>query len=249
MQALGVDIGGSGIKGAVVDIQTGEFAVKRLRIPTPSPATADAVVDTVAQLVGEFGWKGPLGVGYPGVVKESVVLTAANLDKSLLGFDLGNALKAKTALPKVAILNDADAAGFAEVRLGEGAGVKGVVIMVTVGTGIGVALFNNGVLLPNLEIGHVEFHGEDAESLLSEPSRKKKKLSRKRWNQRFDKYLRYLEGLFWPDLFIVGGGGIKKQDKLESVFTTRTPVKFARFKNQAGIIGAAIAASENMVIR
>jgi polyphosphate glucokinase len=249
MQALGVDIGGSGIKGAVVDTETGEFVVKRLRIPTPDPAIAQAVVDTVGQVVDEFAWKGPIGMGYPGVVKESVVLTAANLDKSLVGFNLGDAVCKKTGLSRVCILNDADAAGFAEVRLGEGACVKGVVMMITVGTGIGVSLFNNGVLLPNLEIGHIEFHEEDAESLLSEPARKKMKLSRKRWTQRFNKYLCYLEGLFWPDLFIVGGGGVKKQDKVEAIFTTRTPVKFAKFKNQAGIIGAAIAASENVVIR
>ena len=249
MQTLGVDIGGSGIKGAVVETSTGELVVKRVRIPTPSPATAEAVVDTVGLLFKEFSWKGPVGLGYPGVVKGTVVHTAANLDKSLVGFDLGGSIRKKTGIREIAVLNDADAAGFAEVRLGEGAGVKGVVMMITVGTGIGVALFNNGVLLPNLEIGHIEFRGEDAEDQLSEPARKEKKLARKRWNQRFDKYLRYLEGLFWPDMFIVGGGGIRKIDKLESVFTTRTPVKFAKFKNQAGIIGAAIAASEGVVIK
>jgi len=249
MQALGVDIGGSGIKGAVVETSSGELVVKRVRIPTPSPATAEAVVDTVGLLLNELAWKGPVGVGYPGVVKESVTCTAANLDKSLIGFDFGGALRNRCGLRQVSVLNDADAAGFAELRLGEGAGVRGVVMMITVGTGIGTALFNNGVLLPNLEIGHIEFNGDDAEDQISEPARKRHKMSRKRWNQRLDKYLRYLERLFWPDLFIIGGGGVKKQDRLEGIFTTRTPVKFAKFKNQAGIIGAAIAASEGMIIR
>ena len=249
MQTLGVDIGGSGIKGAIVETSTGELVEKRVRIPTPEPATAEAVVATVHELVAQFKWKGPIGCGYPGVVKNNIVYTAANLDESLIGCDLGKAIRATCKNKNVCVMNDADAAGFAEVRLGAGRGVSGVVIMVTVGTGIGTAIFNNGVLLPNTEIGHIQYRGKDAESLLSQPAREAKGLSRKRWGAQFDRYLRYLEGLFWPDMFILGGGGFKKHEKYDGVFTTRTPVQFAQFKNQAGIIGAAIAASEGVVIK
>ena len=249
MQTLGVDIGGSGIKGAIVETTTGELVVKRIRIETPKPATAPAVVATVKELVTQLKWKGPIGCGYPGVVKSNIIYTAANLDKSLIGVDLGKSLKTACRSTNVCVLNDADAAGFAEIRLGAGRDVRGLVMMITVGTGIGTAVFNNGVLLPNSEIGHIEFRGHDAETRISEPARKDRHMSRKRWGVEFDRYLRYLESLFWPDLFIIGGGGVKKEDKFQSVFTTRTPVQFAKFKNQAGIIGAAIAASEGVVIK
>jgi polyphosphate glucokinase len=249
MQTLGVDIGGSGIKGAIVETSTGELLTKRCRIETPAPATADAVVGTVKELVAALGWKGPIGCGYPGVVKSNIIYTAANLDKSLIGKDMGKALRTACKAKNVCVLNDADAAGFAEIRLGAARKVNGIVIMITVGTGIGTAVFNNGILLPNLEIGHIEFNGGDAEDQISEPARKKGKLSRKSWNKRLDNYLRYLEGLFWPDLFILGGGGVKKPEKFEGAFKTRTPVQFAKFRNQAGIIGAAIAASEGVLIK
>jgi len=249
MQTLGVDIGGSGIKGAIVETSTGELLTKRCRIETPAPATADAVVGTVRELVASFNWKGPIGCGYPGVVKSNVVYTAANLDESLIGKDLGKSIRAACKAKNVCLLNDADAAGFAEIRLGAGRGVNGIVILITVGTGIGTAVFNNGILLPNTEIGHIEFNGHDAEDQISEPARKRDKLSRKRWNQRLNKYLCYLEALFWPDLFILGGGGVKKPEKFDGAFKTRTPVQFAQFRNQAGIIGAAIAAAEGVVIK
>jgi polyphosphate glucokinase len=249
MQTLGVDIGGSGIKGAIVETTTGELLTKRCRIDTPSPATADAVVSTVKELVKTLDWKGPIGCGYPGVVKSNIVYTAANLDESLIGVDLGKAVKAVCKAKTVHILNDADAAGLAEIRLGAGRGVNGIVIMVTIGTGIGTAVFNNGILLPNTEIGHIEFDGDDAEDRISEPARKHDRLSRKRWIARIDKYLRYLESLFWPDLFILGGGGVKKPEKFEGAFKTRTPIEFAKFRNQAGIIGAAIAADEGFIIK
>lgn len=249
MQTLGVDIGGSGIKGAIVETSTGELLTKRTRIETPSPATADAVVDTVKDLVTTLGWKGPIGCGYPGVVKSNIAYTAANLDESLIGKDLGKAIRAACKVKTVHVLNDADAAGLAEIRLGAGRDVTGIVIMVTIGTGIGTAVFNNGILLPNTEIGHIEFDGDDAEDRISEPARKHDRLSRKRWTQRIDKYLRYLEGLFWPDLFVLGGGGVKKPEKFDGVFKTRTPIEFAKFRNQAGIIGAAIAADEGFLIK
>ncbi len=248
MQSLGVDIGGSGIKGAVVECSSGELVTERFRIPTPQPATAEAVVDTVRQLVVQMGWNGPIGCGYPGVMKGNVVHTAANLDNSLIGVDLGAALREACNVPAVAVINDADAAGVAEIRLGAGKDVNGLVMMVTVGTGIGTALFNRGILVPNSEIGHIRYRGEDAELLLAEPARKDRHLSRKRWAEQFDRYLKYLESLFWPDLFVLGGGGFKKPEKFEGIFTTRTPVKFAQFRNQAGIVGAAIAAAEGMEI-
>ena len=249
MQTLGVDIGGSGIKGAIVETSTGELLTERCRIETPSPATATAVVGTVKKLVATLKWKGPIGCGYPGVVKSNIVYTAANLDKSLIGKDLGKAIKTSCKTKNVCVLNDADAAGYAEIKLGAGRGVSGVVIMITIGTGIGTAIFNNGILLPNTEIGHIEFNGEDAEDLLSEPARERDGLSRKRWNARIAKYISYLDGLFWPDLFILGGGGVKKPEKFAGAFKTRTPVEFAKFRNQAGIIGAAIAASEGVCIQ
>lgn len=249
MESLGIDIGGSGIKGAIVETSSGELLTKRLRIATPQPATAGAVVDTVRKLVEEFKWKGPIGCGYPGVVKRNVVHTAANLDKSLIGVDLGKELEKKCKVPDAVVVNDADVAGIAEVRLGAGKECDGLVMMITVGTGIGTALFNNGVLIPNSEIGHINYRGKDAESILAEPARKEKHLSRKRWAEQFDRYLRYLEDLFWPDMFILGGGGFKKPEKFEGAFTTRTPVEFAKFRNQAGIIGAAIAAAEDMEIK
>jgi len=249
MQTLGVDIGGSGIKGAIIETSTGELLTKRCRIPTPLPATADAVVETVRKLVQEFKWEGPIGCGFPGVTKSSVVYTAANLDKSLIGYDLGTALHQACKLPGACVLNDADAAGLAEIRLGAGRDVKGLIIMITIGTGIGVSLFNNGMLIPNSELGHIKYRGKDAETLLSEAARKSKHLSRARWAEQFDRFLGYLESLFWPDMFILGGGGFKKPEKFENVFTIRTPVHFAKFRNQAGIIGAAIAAAEGMDIK
>jgi polyphosphate glucokinase len=249
MQTLGVDIGGSGIKGAIVETTTGELLTKRCRIPTPQPATASAVVETVRLLVEDLKWTGPIGCGFPGVIKSNVVHTAANLDKSFIGCDLGAALRETCKLPAACILNDADAAGFAEVRLGAGRDVKGLVMMITIGTGIGTALFNNGLLIPNAEIGHIKYRGKDAESLLSEPARKEKRLSRARWAEQFDRFLRYLEALFWPDMFILGGGGFKKPEKFDGCFSTRTPVNYAQFRNQAGIIGAAIAASEGVEIK
>jgi polyphosphate glucokinase len=249
MQTLGVDIGGSGIKGAIVETTTGELVQKRIRIETPDPATATAVVAAVKDLVRQFKWKGPVGCGYPGVVKSNIVYTAANLHESLIGKDLARSLKAACKCKNVCILNDADAAGFAEIRLGAGRGVKGLVIMITVGTGIGTAIFNDGVLLPNTEIGHIIFKGKDAEKLLSEPARKARQISHGRWEKDFNKYLEYLEALFWPDMFILGGGGFKKPEKYAGAFETRAPVQFAKFKNQAGIIGAAIAASEGVVIK
>ena len=250
MQTLGVDIGGSGIKGAIVETTTGELVEKRIRIDTPVPATDKAVVTTVKELAKQFKWTGPVGCGYPGVVKNNTIYTAANLDKSLIGKNLGKAIKVASKCGNICVLNDADAAGLAEMRFGAGRGVGGLVIMITVGTGIGTSLFYNGALLPNTEIGHIQFKGKDAEKLLSEPARLARHISRDRWAKQFKKYLEYLESLFWPDLFVLGGGGFKKPERFDGAFAgMRTSVQFAKFKNQAGIIGAAIAASEGVVVK
>jgi len=249
MQALGIDIGGTGIKGAVVDTETGELRERRFRVETPQPATPEAVLDAVKQVADAFGWKsGPVGCGYPGVIRRNIVYTAANVDKSFIGFDLGAGVRAALGSDQVSILNDADAAGYAEMRLGAGRGVRGLVIMLTIGTGLGTALFNNGTLVANSELGHIIYRGLDAELQVSESARKRKHISRKRWAKQFEGYLNYLESLLWPELFIVGGGGAKKPEKFAEALTPRTPLAFARFGNRAGIIGAAIAASEGLVV-
>ena len=249
MQALGIDIGGTGIKGSVVETATGELLEERFRVDTPYPATPEAVLAAVREVHAHFRWKnGPVGCGYPGVVRRNTVHTAANLDASFIGFDLGSAIRGTLNVDKVSILNDADAAGLAEMRLGAGAGIRGLVIMLTVGTGLGTALFNNSQLVANSELGHIEFNGADAELQVSDTARKRKHTSRKQWAKQFNAYLRYLEALLWPELFIVGGGGAKKPDKLEGELKPRTPLAFARFRNQAGIVGAAIAAAEGLVV-
>lgn len=248
MQILGIDIGGTGIKGAVVDVETGDLLEKRFRLETPQPATPEAVMQTVKAVIDNFEWKGPIGCTFPGVIKRNVVHTAANMDKAFIGFDLGAAVRLAAGTDRVSILNDADAAGYAEMRLGAGKGIKGLVIMLTIGTGLGAALFNNGALVANSEIGHIHYKGEDAELIFSEAARKRKHLPRKRWAKQVTGFLNYLESLFWPELFIMGGGGAKKPEKFDGLLTPRTPIAFARFRNQAGIIGAAIAASENLVV-
>lgn len=244
MLALGIDIGGSGIKGAVVDSETGAFVSERVRIPTPAPATAEAVLDTLRTLISELGFKeGPVGVGFPGVIRHGTIETAANLEKCLIGLNLAKAL-GDMEFNQVRVLNDADAAGFAEVELGAGRPYveEGTVFVLTVGTGIGTALFVDGTLVPNLELGHIEFKKRHAESYLSERARKREAISWKEWGIRFNGFLGYMEDLLRPDLIILGGGGVKNPDNFEQYLNTRTPVEFAKAGNRAGIIGAALSA-------
>lgn len=240
MNVYGIDIGGSGIKGAPVDTETGALIAERVRIKTPQPATPGAIVRTAAQVVRKAGWDGPVGCGFPAVVKDGIVHTAANIDKSAIGFDLGGALGKELGVP-VGAVNDADAAGLAEMRWGAGRGVEGMVMMLTLGTGIGTALFTQGRLMPNSEFGHLLIREREAELRASDRIRKQEDLSWKQWAKRLNEYLATMEALFWPDLIIVGGGVSKKADKFVPKLETRAKIVPAQMLNIAGIAGAALA--------
>lgn len=238
---LGIDIGGSGMKAGEVDTTRGEMITERFRIPTPQPAAPEAMVDVVSHLTEHFSWSGPVGVGFPGVIQNGIVRTAANLDKSWVDVD-GDALFTAATGCDVVMINDADAAGLAEVRYGAGHGIPGVVIMITLGTGIGSAVFVDGTLVPNTEFGHLLMDGEIAEDRASARAREERGLSMKKWGQELELYLRELERLLWPDLFIVGGGISKAFDEFAGhLDDVRTPIAVAEQRNHAGIIGAALA--------
>jgi polyphosphate glucokinase len=241
VKILGVDIGGSGIKGAPVNIEKGVLTTERYRIPTPQPAKPDAVADVVAQIAQHFAWQGPVGCTFPAVVKSGVVYSAANVDQSWIGTNGQQLLEQKTDCP-VILLNDADAAGLAEMEFGAGKDHNGVVIILTLGTGIGSAIFVNGVLVPNTEFGHMEIRGKDAEDRASDRVRKEDELSWKKWAARVNEFLDRMELLFSPDLFILGGGVSKKHEKYLHLLATKTEIVPAQLLNEAGIIGAAMAA-------
>jgi polyphosphate glucokinase len=239
---LGVDFGGSGIKGAIVNTKTGKFEDARFRIPTPIPATPDMVAETIKQIQNHFSWKGAIGVGFPAVVQNGIALTASNIDKSWIGTNAERLFFQYTGCP-VKVINDADAAGIAEMKYGAGYKNKGVVILVTVGTGIGTVAYTMGKLLPNTELGHLILpNGIEAERYASDAVRQKEGLSWEEWGTRFNEYLLYLEKLFSPDLFIIGGGVSKSDDKYFPSFTVKSKVVPAQLLNNAGIVGAAIAA-------
>jgi len=240
MKALGIDIGGTGIKGAVVDTKKGHLVTDRLRLLTPEPATPDAVAATVGSVARHFDWEGPIGCTFPGVVKGGHVHTAANLDKAWVDLDAAGLIGQATGCP-VTIVNDADAAGEAEARFGAARGKPGVVITVTLGTGIGSAVVVDGRLLPNTELGHLTLRGGDAEHWAANSVRERLELDWDEWASRVDEYLRMVEELLWPDLFIIGGGVSKKADKFLPKLTCRTPVVPAELLNQAGIVGGALA--------
>jgi polyphosphate glucokinase len=243
VDVLGIDIGGSGIKGAPVDITTGTLTAARIKVPTPRPAMPDAVADAVRGLAAQFGCSGPVGITFPGVVTDGVIRTAHNLEPAWIGVD-AHALFGKATGLEVKVLNDADAAGCAEVRFGAGAGVPGTVIMLTFGTGIGSALFIDGILVPNTEFGHIEIRGKDAEKRASERARELHDLSWGAWAGRVDEYLSHLEALLSPGLFIIGGGVSSKSDKFVPLLTDlRAKVLPAAMHNDAGIAGAAMAAA------
>lgn len=245
MNILGIDIGGSGVKGAPVDLEWGEFATERLRIETPQPSTPEAVAQVVKEIVDHFGINAPFGCTFPAVVRHGVTLTAANVDKSWVGTNAQELFQRVTGRP-LCILNDGDAAGVAEMKYGAGRNRQGVVIMLTFGTGIGSAIFIDGHLLPNTEFGHVEMKGGDAEHYASAQIRKDEDLSWKKWAARVDEYLHYMEMLFSPDLFIIGGGVSKRHEKFLPRLTIHTEVIPAQLLNDAGIIGAALLAQEMM---
>ena len=243
MEILGIDIGGSGIKGAPVDIETGTLARERHRIPTPQPSKPGAVGDTVAEIAAHFNWNGPIGCTFPAVIKDGVVQTAANVDNDWVDTNGQRLLQGKTGSP-ILLLNDADAAGIAEMTYGAGIGHAGVVFVLTFGTGIGSSVFVDGTLMPNTELGHLVIRGKDAEDRASDRIRKDKDLSWKKWAKRVNEYLSYLEFLFSPDLFIFGGGVSKKHEKFFHHLDIRAPVVPAALLNNAGIVGAALAAKE-----
>jgi len=238
---LGIDIGGTGIKGAPVDLDKGELTTERFRLLTPKPATPEAVAKTVAEVVKHFGYEGRVGCTFPAVVKHGVVHTASNVDKSWIGTDARAAFEEATGCT-FTITNDADCAGVAEMQFGAGAGRMGVVIVATLGTGIGTAVFHDGKLLPNTELGHIEIRGKDAEDRAADSVREAKKLDWKQWAKRVDEYLDQLERLMWPDLVIIGGGVSKKGEKFIPLLTPRCEVVAAKLLNEAGIVGAALTA-------
>ena len=241
---LGIDIGGSGIKGALVDTESGELASERIRIPTPRPATPDSVAATVRELVSGHGYSGPVGCCFPTIVVDGVAKSASNMGEEWRNLAVDETFSAATDLP-FTVLNDADAAGMAEMRLGAGVGLNGLVITITVGTGIGSALFYRGHLVPNLELGHMAGKGGiSIEKWASDRARKDEGLSWEEWGARFDAFLNRAARVCTPDHFILGGGVSKKYDKFREALTVATPIHVARFRNNAGIIGAAMAAMD-----
>lgn len=245
MTILGIDIGGTGIKGAPVNVKTGELLGERFRIPTPQPSHPDALADAVEQVVAHFKHRGPVGITFPGIVKNGVVTFGTNMAPEWSGAN-ASAIFAKRIGQPVTVMNDADAAGYAEMRFGAGRDKKGVVLMLTFGTGIGSALFIDGVLIPNTEFGHLKIRGKTAESRASERVREEEDLSFKKWSKRVSEYLAVLESFLSPELFIIGGGISKKADKFlpRLAAMTKAPIEAAILQNNAGIIGAACLAKK-----
>lgn len=242
MTILGIDIGGSGVKGALVDPARGELIGERIRVPTPQPADVAGVVEAVAEVAAQFDGFGSVGVTFPGVVVDGVTRSAANVDKSWLDAPAARLFTERLGMP-VTVLNDADAAGVAEVAFGGGRDQSGLIMMLTFGTGIGSALFLDGVLIPNTEFGHLELDGADAESRAADRARESEDLSWERWAVRVERYLRHVEMLLSPRLFIIGGGVSRKSEKFFPLLDIKTPIVPATLLNNAGIIGAAIASS------
>ncbi|MBO0885286.1 MAG: ROK family protein [Mycobacterium sp.] len=244
-RALGVDVGGSGVKGGLVNLDTGQLIGDRFKLLTPQPATPSAVAKTIAAVVKEFGWSGPLGVTYPGVVRDGVAHTAANVDKSWIGTNARDIISSAVG-QEIALLNDADAAGLAEERFGAGKDTTGVVVLLTFGTGIGSAVIHNGILLPNTEFGHLEVEGKEAEHRAASSVRDTYGWTYKEWAKQVTKVLVAVENVLWPELFIAGGGISRKADKWLPLLENRTPVIAAALENTAGIVGAAMAATRDV---
>ncbi len=243
MQVLGIDVGGSGIKGAPVDTETGRLQADRFRIKTPKRAEPEPVAEVVNQIARSFDWKGPIGIGFPAPIKGGVAMMAANVSEKWVNTN-ADKLFTKVTSCDCTMINDADAAGLAEMKFGAGMGQMGTVIMITLGTGIGSAIFYRGNLLPNTEFGHVEVHGREAESRASDAARQRDELSWKKYAKRLNLYLMTMEKLFWPDLFIVGGGISKTSEKYLPLLKIKTPIVTAKLLNEAGIVGAALAVEQ-----
>lgn len=243
MKALGIDVGGSGIKGAPVDVKTGKLLGERLRIKTPKKAEPQPIAEVVAEIARAFDWQGPIGIGFPAPIKGGVAMMAANVSDKWVGTN-ADELFTKVTGCDCTLINDADAAGLAEIKFGAGKGHPGTVIMITLGTGIGTAIFHNGHLLPNTEFGHLDMDGKDAEHRASDAVRQRQDLSWKKYAKRLNEYLTAMENLFWPDLFIIGGGISKEADNYVPLLNLTTPVVTAQLLNEAGIVGAALAAKQ-----
>jgi polyphosphate glucokinase len=246
MITLGIDIGGSGIKGALVDTEKGEMVTERLRIPTPQPAKPPAIIQVLKEIVDHFAYSGPIGVGLPGIVLNGVVHSAANIDNDWLGFPGEQAMAEATGCP-IILANDADVAGVAVMRFGAGKAQSGTVMIFTLGTGIGSAVFVDGRLVPNTELGHVYLRNQknDAENYAAERIRESKNLSWKQWGKRLDTYFKHIEFLFSPELIIIGGGVSKRHEEFLHYINTRARIVPAELRNEAGIIGAAVLAAES----
>lgn len=242
---FGVDIGGSGIKGCPVDVERGVLAEERMRIPTPQPSEPAAVADAVAEIVEKFRWTGNVGVTLPCVIKQGSAHSAANIDDSWIDTDAQGLFSERLGKRReeIVVLNDADAAGLAEMRVGAGAGRRGLVVLLTFGTGIGSAMFVDGKLIPNTEFGHIEVDGQDAETEAAASVKDNLDLSYPEWAPRVSRYLQALESFLWPDLIVAGGGVSKKAHKWLHLLTSRTPIVPAELKNDAGIVGAATAST------
>ncbi len=249
--AIGVDVGGSGIKAAVVDVESGRLRSERLRVATPTPSTPDKVSASIGRLVRRLASSAglpagtPVGVGLPGVAIDGRLATAANIDASWTDYPIVGQLTKSLKRP-VSIVNDADAAGIAEMRFGVGAGKRGVVIFLTLGTGVGSGVFVDGRLVPNTEFGQMEIRGRPAERRSASAARLRKGLSYKAWAMDLDEHLHRIEDLMWPTLFILGGGVSKNADKFVPLLTCRTPIVAASLRNDAGIVGAAVVAVEGI---
>lgn len=248
MELLGIDIGGSGIKAAMVDTVTGEFVSERFRLKTPQPSTPDGVTRTVAAVVREFAWEGPVGCGFPAQVRHGSASCATNLGAVWDGTRVADLFAAATGC-KFAVANDADVAGLAEMRFGAGRGCRGVTFFATLGTGIGSAVFLDGALLPNTEFGHIEMNGKSAEKIASAKIREDQRLSWKKWAGLLDRFLIRMSHLLAPDRIIIGGGVSKKHERFLPLLTVDTEVIPAELRNQAGIVGAALYAAELIDLR
>jgi len=238
-RVLGIDVGGSGIKGAVVNTRTGKILTERYRVKTPIPSTPKALSMAVSAIARHFAWRGPIGCGMPGPFKQGKMMMASNIDKSWVGVKAREVYSRATGCP-VTVVNDADAAGLAEMSFGAGKGHRGVVLVVTLGTGIGSALFADGHLVPNTELGQIQLDGKRAELRASAQVRKAKHLSWQQWSERLEEYFGALELYFWPDLIIVGGGVSRKAGKFLPKIGIRTSIVPAQMRNEAGIVGAAL---------
>ncbi len=249
--AIGVDVGGSGIKAAGVDIETGQFNTDRIRIPTPSPSTPDAVIGCIRELVQQLHQDADvpadaaIGVGVPTVILDGVAKLASNIDKAWIDFGVVSALAAALGRPAT-VLNDADAAGLAEMRYGGGRDRTGVVVFLTLGTGVGSALFIDGKLVPNTEFGQMEIRGKPAERRSAAAARSRRKLSWKAWAKDLDEHIDRIDQLVWPNVIVLGGGVSKRADQFLPRLTSRVPVVPATLRNDAGIVGAALAAAEKL---